>query len=107
MEQPKTIFDAWFNNTNQLVNQWREMTEKVNNEQKNIWEEAAKVQQNWVNSFQKMVQNMQSSAGASAFNPFGSQITQEAFFNMLKSGYLHPAFSAVATGVSGHAKQQF
>ena len=87
MEQTSTVFDTWFNTTTKLVNDWREMTDKLNGEQKNIWEEAGKMQQTWMNSFQQMMQNMQTpfTAGGTSFNPFSHNTTQDAFFNMLKS----------------------
>lgn len=87
MAHTSTIFDAWFNNTTKLVNDWREMTEKVNSEQINVWEEASKMQQNWMNSFQTMMQNMQApfTAGGNNSNPFGYNTMQDAFLNMLKS----------------------
>jgi hypothetical protein len=89
MERSETVFTSWFDNTSKIMNDWKKATDNWNGDQNRMWEDMSKMQQQWVDGYQSMIRNMASFTPGSSFNPFSQRTTQDAFFNMLKSGDIY------------------
>ncbi len=105
MQTTDTIFNAWFTNTNSLLNDWKNMAEKWNGEQGKVWEDVGKMQQQWMNGFHSMVSNMSGPMSGAAAGPFSNETARDAFANMLKSMDIYTRLFQLWQPVFAHAQR--
>ena len=48
MERTDTVFDAWFNNTNKMMQDWKKVTEEWSGDQNRMWAGVGQMQQQWM-----------------------------------------------------------
>ncbi|MDQ0594363.1 hypothetical protein QFZ37_002732 [Chryseobacterium ginsenosidimutans] len=80
-----TIFDTWYSNSTEMMNNWHKMTEKINTDQKPLWDDARNIQKKWIEDFQKMIQNMQNPFMPGGKSGFSQNTMKDVFENMLNS----------------------